>query len=207
MLVRHGCLLLLGVAVIAGFARSASAQTFPSQSVDLEGKVDRFTLSSSGLLDGFLLDDGTEVHVAPYLARQLGRAIRRGESVRITGLRIPDVQVVVASFVLGENTHETVIDRGEAGTVASRPATGSSDVLEAGAVTHLLHGQKGQVDGAVLDTGLIVRLPPNALADRLDLLVVGQQISVKGVEIDTEYGRMLRIESMGASDSELSPVR
>jgi hypothetical protein len=200
-------MVLLGVVVVAGATGRANAQAYPSQPVDLQGRVDRFTLSSGGLLDGFLLDDGTEVHVASYLARQLGQAVQRGETVRITGLRIPGVRVVIASFVLGQNSQKTVIDKGEARMGPSAPVTGTPDASETGAVTQLLHGSQGQVNGALLDSGLVVRMPPNVPVGRPELFIVGQQLAVKGEEIDTEYGRVLRIDSVGASDNELSPVR
>jgi hypothetical protein len=199
-------MLMLGVAVLTGAARRANAHAYPSQPLDLEGKIDRFTLSSGGLLDGFLLDDGTEVHVASYLAKQLGHSVRRGESVRITGLRIPGVRVVIASFILGQSSHETVIDKGASGMDAPAGTTGIPDTSGAGTVTQLLHGLQGQVNGALLDNGLIIRMPPNVPVGRPELFVVGQELAVKGTEIDTEYGRVLRIDSVGATDNELSPV-
>jgi len=36
--------------------------------------------------------------------------------------------------------------------------------------------------------------------------VVGQKLAVKGEEIDTEHGRVLRIEAAGPGYDELTPV-
>jgi len=196
---------LLCVAVMS-WSALAIGQTFASQPVDLEGKVDRYTLSINGVLDGFLLEDGTEVLVAPYLAHQLGHAVRRGETVRITGLRLPGLRTVIASFVYGENTHESVIDRGDPGGASFPPATGTPDTLEEGLITQLLHGPEGRVNGALIDNDLIVRLPANASVEQLELLVVGQRLAVKGEEFDGEYGRVIRIEAAGPSYDELVAV-
>jgi hypothetical protein len=205
--------LVLGLAVIAGSTRWAmsghafSVEVDATQPVDVEGRVGRFTLSSGGLLDGFLLEDSTEVHVASYLAKQLGHAVQRGESVRVHGLRVPGVRMVVASSVTALNTGETVVDKGEVGLEAPISGTGTPDTSEEGTVTQLLHGQSGQLNGVLFDSGVIARLPPGVPVTRPELFVVGQQISLIGDEFSTQYGTVVRIDSMGVSDNELSPVR
>jgi hypothetical protein len=74
-------------------------------------------------------------------------------------------------------------------------------------VTKLLYGLQGQVNGALLDSGLIIRMPRDVPIAQTELFAVGQHIAVSGEEFDTEYGNVIRIDSLGASDNELSPVR
>jgi hypothetical protein len=199
--------LILGMVVIAGSAQ-AKGRTRPSQMIDIQGQVDRFTLSSDGQVDGFLLDDGTEVHVGRYLAAQLAQAVKQGEPVRVRGVQVPGVRVVAASSVTSESTQEAISGTGEARSNFPTPAiAGTPDASGGGAVKQLLHGYRGQVDGAVLDNGLVVRLPPNAPIARADLFVVGHELAVRGEAFETASGRVIRIDSIGASDDDLSPVR
>jgi hypothetical protein len=116
--------------------------------------------------------------------------------------------VVLASSVTGENTQETVTDKGEASLSRPAPASGGMpDASGEGTVTKLLYGLQGQVNGALLDSGLIIRMPRDVPIAQTELFAVGQHIAVSGEEFDTEYGNVIRIDSLGASDNELSPVR
>ena len=198
--------LILGMLHIAGSAQ-AKGRARPLQMVDIQGQLDRFTLSADGQVDGFLLEDGTEVHVGRYLATQLGQAVQQGEPVRVRGVQVSGVRVVAASSVTSEGT-EAIIGTGEAPSNPATPASaGTPDASGGGAVKQLLHGHRGEVDGAVLENGLVVRLPPNAPIARADLFVVGHELAVRGVAFDTAYGRVIRIDSIGASDDDLGPVR
>jgi hypothetical protein len=193
---------MLAVTLAAGFAQQALAET-----IDLEGKVDSFTLSSAGVLDGFILDDSTEVHVSAFLSKQLGQAVQLGEPVMVHGQQVPGLRVVIASMVTGEVTLETVVDAGSKGFDESTHTAGVQATTATGTITRLLHGEQGELNGALLDNGLMVRMPPGVPITRPELFVVGLQIAVGGDEFDTEYGKVIRMFSMGDSDNELTPVR
>jgi hypothetical protein len=45
----------------------------------IKGTVSRFTLTPRGELDGFLLADGTQVHLPPHLSAELAAALRPGD--------------------------------------------------------------------------------------------------------------------------------
>jgi hypothetical protein len=200
--------LILGTTLIAG-STLVKSHAGSSQAADVQGQVDRFTLSCDGTVDGFLLVDGTEVHVAPSLATQIGDVLQHGEPVRVQGMQVPGVRVVTALSVTNENTQEVVIDTGEEGSPNSpTPAVaGAAEAAAEGVVMQLLHGLEGQVDGALLDDGLLVRLPPNAPLARADLFVVGRKLAVRGEAFETAHGRVIRIDRIGGSQDELGPMR
>ena len=59
----------------------------PSQLPATHGTVRFFTLTPRGDVDGFILADGTQVHVPPHLSTQLVAAVRLGDAVTVRGLR------------------------------------------------------------------------------------------------------------------------
>jgi hypothetical protein len=66
---------------------------------DTRGIVQRFTLTPRGELDGFLLTDGTEVHLPPHLSDRLATAVRPGDPVSIRGYRSLTAPLIVATAV------------------------------------------------------------------------------------------------------------
>ncbi len=195
----------LVVAVALVGATVAGAQV-PEPETDLLGKIDRFTLSPSGLPDGFVLDNEIEVHFQRYLCRQLSMALNRGEFVRVRGLYLVNDHVMLGSSVTDVINHQTVVDSGA--PVLPEPAAplgveGSTE----GEVQVVLHDSRGAPDGAILDNDMTVRLPDEVPAVQAGLLEVGQNLAVRGREIETENGHVIRIEAMGPSMSELTPVQ
>jgi hypothetical protein len=185
------------------------AQSVPQDLAVVKGKVDRFTLSAEGLPDGFILEDGTEVHVHVYLARKLVAAVRRGEPVTVRGLRAPAMPFFSASSVTSDLDHKVVADTGslEAGEVPG--ATGqpaAHEVTLEGTIVRPIHRSDGAVIGAFLSSGVEVRMPDGVAADWPNLFKPGQNLAVAGQDVQTEFGRVIRIAMLGPSTSQLSPV-
>jgi hypothetical protein len=203
------CILLMAAVLLPGLA---SAQvTIPSASVPsdlamVRGKGDRFTLSAEGQPDGLILDDGTEVHVRAYLARKLSAAVHRGEPVTVRGLRASGMPFFSASSVSSDLNHQVVTDTGNPGLgEIPQPTTGTPVSLE-GTIARAIHRSDGAVIGAFLSNGTEVRMPDGVSADWPNLFKPGETLAVTGQDIQTEYGRVIRIETLGPSASQLSPV-
>jgi hypothetical protein len=88
-------------------APAYDAQQLP----ETRGTVQRFTLTPRGELDGFLLTDGTEVHLPPHLSDQLATAVRPGDPVSVRGYRSPAAPLIVATTVTDTSTNQTVVDQ------------------------------------------------------------------------------------------------
>ena len=75
--------LLAATLITAGISGVALAQKGPvydpAQLPEVKGKVAQYLLTPRGDVDGFLLADGTEVHVAPRLSTQLVFAVSRAK--------------------------------------------------------------------------------------------------------------------------------
>jgi hypothetical protein len=175
---------------------------------EIRGIVQRFTLTPRGELDGFLLADGTQVHLPPHLTTELAAAVRPGDPVTVRGYRSPSVPLVAAVEVTDSATNQTVIDQGPP-PPGSRspppppgvPAPGAQQTSLNGKVERSLYGPAGDLNGAVLEDGTIIRLPPPVAAQSLSPLAPGQTIAVEGFALGTAYGRVIDAQSV-----ELSPA-
>jgi len=79
---------------------------------EARGIVQRFTLTPRGDLDGFVLTDGTDVHVPPRLSTRLAAAVRPGDSVSVRAYRFATIPFVIAAAVTEPMTNQIVVDRG-----------------------------------------------------------------------------------------------
>ena len=59
----------------------------PGQLPAFNGRVQQFTLTPRGDIDGFILTDGTEVKTPPHLSTQIAVTLRNGDAATIRGLR------------------------------------------------------------------------------------------------------------------------
>jgi hypothetical protein len=79
---------------------------------EIRGVLQRLTLTPRGDLDGFLLNDNTDVHVPPHLSMKLAAAVHPGDTVAVRGYRSAAVPLVVAAAVTNAATGQSVIDQG-----------------------------------------------------------------------------------------------
>ena len=203
-------------------ATAALAQTPPpappggpplawQQSMTIAGKVARFTLTPRGELDGLILGDGTQVHVPPHLSAELAAAVRPDDAVNVSGFRSPTGALFIATSVTDTANNQTVVDRGPPPPGMAppppppgMPAPGAQSATAQGRVQRLLRGPAGDVNGALLDDGTILRLPPPVAYQMA--LMSGQTVAAQGWGLSTAYGRVVDVQSIGASAPQLNPV-
>lgn len=191
----------------------------PQQLPAQRGQIQQFTLTPQGDIDGLILTDGTEVKTPPHLSTQIAYAIKPGDTVTIHGLHAAALPLVRAVSITGDATGRIVIDNGPPGpgrgppvppppiatvTGAGGPLPGLTEVQSR--VRMALHGPQGDVNGALLDDGTIVRLPPPETYRSASLLQPGQTIVAEGTELVTAMGKVLDAQQIGASREQLSLV-
>jgi len=167
---------------------------------ETRGTLQRFTLTPRGDLDGFLLADGMQIHVPPHLTAELAAALRPGDPISVRGYRLPNVPLVVAAEVSDLTTNQTVVDRGPP-PPGSRPlpppAPGAwQPTTLSGKVQTPLYGPAGDITGALLGDGTIIRLPPPVAAQSPSLLAPGQTVAVQGFALGTAYGRVIEAQTV-----------
>jgi hypothetical protein len=92
----------------------------PAQLPSFNGKVQQFTLSPRGEIDGLILSDGTEVKTPPHLSTSIAYAIKPGDAVTIHGLRAAAIPLLQATSITDHTSGRTVVDVGP-GPASGRP--------------------------------------------------------------------------------------
>ena len=166
------------------------------QSMTIGGTVTRFTLTPRGDLDGLILGDGTQVHVPPHLSAELAAAVKPGDAVTVSGSRSPTGALFIAASVADIASNQTVTDRGP-------PAPGLMPPPPPRRVQRLLRGPAGDVDGALLDDGTVLRMPPHIAYQFATLLAPGRTVAAQGWGLNTAFGRVIDVQSVGPSLGQL----
>ncbi len=193
-----------------------------SQLPATRGTVRFFTMTPRGDVDGFVLADGTQVHVPPHLSTQLVAAVRIGDAVTVRGLRAAAIPMVAAMSVTGDANGQTVVDMGPSsrpgrgpgekrghgpGAPAATGRAGAPSSEVSGKVMLLLHGSRGEANGAMLEDGTVLRLPPPEATRLVALLAPGQTVVAQGPGIANNLGRMVDVRAIGALRDQLTQVR
>jgi hypothetical protein len=191
-------------APLAGAAPVYDPRQFPA----INGTVTRYTLTPRGDVDGLILADGTEVHFPPHLSTQLVYAVKPGDAVTVRGLKALSIPLVAAVAITNDRSGQTVTDNGPGfGPGPKGPGDAGQPTSVQGRIQAALHGPREDVNGALLDDGTILRLPPPE-AERLGaLLAPGQMVATQGDAIVTPMGRVLDVQAIGPSLTQLSYIQ
>ncbi|OAF14310.1 hypothetical protein AYJ54_42600 [Bradyrhizobium centrolobii] len=197
------CALLSTTAIGGGAAHSQTMGPMwdPSQLPESRGIVKQYTLTPRGDIDGIILTDGTEVKLPPHLTAQTVFSIRPGDQVSVRGLRARAVALVDAASITNVATGRSVVDSGP----PDRRDRGQDQVIS-GRIAAPLHGKRGEVNGALLDDGTVLRLPPPEAERLQDWLRQGQPVSVRGAILDTPLGRVVDVQAIGSSPEQMSEL-
>jgi hypothetical protein len=163
----------------------------PDQLPAVNGTVRQFTLTPRGDIDGLILTDGTEVKTPPHLSSEIAFSVKPGDRVVIHGLRAAALSLVRAVSITDEATKNTVVDDGPPGPGRRPPPPGGpgaapppppgANVTEAtGRVLMSLHGPEGDINGALLEDGTVLRVPPPDAYRLASLLAPGQTVFAQG---------------------------
>jgi hypothetical protein len=173
----------------------------PAQLPEFKGKVAQYTLTPRGDVEGLILADGTEIQVPPHLGSALVFSVKPGDSVSIRGLKARSVAMVSAVTITNDATGAVV----GGGNASGRPED-MAKMEATGKVKAVLHTPRGDVGGALLEDGTVLRLPPPEAAKQASLLTVGQMVSVKGIGIASPLGKSIGVLEIGPSADKLTKV-
>ncbi len=180
----------------------------PQQLPAQHGQVRQFTLTPRGEIDGLILSDGTEVKTPPHLSTEMAYSIKPGDTVTIHGLHAAALPLVQAVSITDETAGRTIVDNGPPGRgPGALPGPSISGLTEVqGRVRMTLHGPRGDANGALLEDGTVLRLPPPE-ADRFaNLLQPGQPVVAEGDGFANPIGKVLEVRQLGPSHDQLNLV-
>lgn len=159
------------------------------------GDVARFLFNAEGHADGFLLTNGQQVHFPPHLSQALLARVRVGSSVLVRGFKPRRADVLVALSLTTHAGH-TLEDSGAAALGQPKGYSGKPQPVQLdGVVTRRIYAPHGEVCGALLEDGTLLRMHAKGneklqrfLQPGLEVTVWGDQIRVHGqTVIDIAY--------------------
>ncbi|UPG83847.1 hypothetical protein L2Y94_10795 [Luteibacter aegosomatis] len=173
----------------------------PSANATRNGRVARFLVNPNGDVDGLLLADGTQVAMPPGLGNAVAAHVHRGDDVLVDGWRVGDLPLLQAAAVSAKGTRWT--DR----PPTAPPEPPALSPMEAhGQVAQPLYGPRGDINGAVLDDGTLLHLPPPASERTTAWATPHAPVSVKGFGVETRYGRSIQVTALGTRPGSEQPL-
>ena len=132
-----------------------------AQVTSIRGTVSQYLMNPDGLVDGLLLSDNTIVRFPPHMSQQLVQAVKPQDSVRVDGF-FEFQGMIHATTITNANSQQSVVDTPPspqnpppAPNPYARQPMSVSGIIKA-----LTYAPRGEIDGAVLDNGTIVHVPP-----------------------------------------------
>ena len=184
---KYASLFILMAAATCSVAQAKSYSIQSENSLETKGTVERLLMNSQGDVDGFLLNDGTQVSVPPPMAAQLTSVIAPKDKVDVKGFRT-NSRVFEAQSVFNRTTEKSV---------ALTPLNESRQQLSAqGKIRTQLYGARGEVNGVILADGTIVRFGPGFLEKSDVKLDVGQSLRASGLGTKNNIGMALEASQM-----------
>jgi hypothetical protein len=190
----------------------------PDYLPEISGTFERFLLNPHGDADGMILGDGTEVHFPPHMSAELCAAIRPGEKpeIRIRGVR-PRNSALIAAIAIETMDGKRIVDNGAPKKHEKHeekekpdkhgPKPKHEKVQAEGRISHVLHGPKGEVRGALLEDGTIIRIPAHEAEHIAHFLSSGGRLAVRGEGLTSEFGTVIEVREVGPSADELQPLK
>ena len=162
------------------------------------GTLDRFVLNPKADVDGLLLSDGTEIHTPPHLSAQLIKQLKPGASLTVYGVKTRSNDLVIAIAIDPANGTR-IVDHGPGPKYEKphKPREDAKPVTHSGVIQRLLHGPKGNLHGALLDDGTVIRFPPHSAKHFADFLAIDAPLSVRGNALTTGQGTVIDAKAMG----------
>ncbi|GAN77672.1 hypothetical protein [Acidisphaera rubrifaciens] len=203
-----GAVLMAGAAiVVVGRTLGQPVATYdPNQLPAMHGTVAQYSLTPRGDVDGVILSDGTQVHLPPHLGAQLVAAVKPGDAVTFRGLRAQALPLVQALSLTDDASGRGVVDAGPPATPPQPLAMGSQWLQVQGRVREALYGPRGDMNGALLDDGTQVHLPPDQAAKLSAYLAPGRTLVAQGYAATGRYGRSIDAQAIGTAPDALVQV-
>ncbi|AWN52149.1 hypothetical protein [Methylobacterium sp. 17Sr1-1] len=171
----------------------------PGTLPETKGTVKQYTLTPRGDVDGLILADGTEVKLPPRMSGAVVFTVRPGDPVSVRGMRARALPLVDGASLRNEATGAALVTLGP-------PEPAADETVMSGRIAALLHGRRGEVNGALLDDGTTLRLPPHEAARLNATLRAGQSVSLRGAVAKSPLGTVVEVRALGTSLDNLVEV-
>jgi hypothetical protein len=181
--------------LILGWTVIQAQQPGPTTTTTTEGIVHSFTNAPRGEVDGAVLENGVRLHWPPHLQNRFKDILVTGDQVRAIG-RVETAPGGETQFEVqrltnlrsnrtAENPNFGVLPPGPRGRMAP-PAPGPAAVGNqavrtiTGTVRNMNTAPRGEIDGALLDDGVLIHWPPPMQDQFRGLVAAGDRMQATG---------------------------
>ncbi len=187
--------LICNAALLVAQRQSTAASTVAPVST-VSGIVSQFNYGPDGRVEGFLIAPNTLVSLPPDWAIQVEMLAKTGSQVRVTGATTPSPSGM-------QILHPQSLD--VAGKTFTLAVPSQAALCAAsGVIRTLNYGPKGEINGFVLQNGVIARTPPIGAND-VSVVKPGASISVSGFARATPSGRtVVEVQSITANGQSIA---
>lgn len=180
----------------------------PDSLPETVGTFERFVLNPHGEVDGFVLKDKKArllVHTPPHMDKEITRHLRQGETVRVRGVRPRGANLLAAVAVTNAAGRE-IVDNGPDHD-REHPKVKHTEMTAEGTVELSLFGPKGELRGALLSDGTVLRIGPKEAEHVAALLAPGAMVAARGDGLQTKHGRVIHVDEIGPDEDRLKQIK
>lgn len=181
----------------------------PTQLPSFTGVVERYVMDPDGRIGRLLLREGAQVVFPEDIAAEIQRRVPPGAGLVVWGIRARRAPVITMLAWSPDGPAEG----GVGPRFVDRPTWGFGDFVIAGdpmqvsgEVAAPLYTPQGEVMGAILRDGAVVRVPQGVGAALGDRLAAGSRLAAVGRGRTGPLGMALDAERIGASGDALQPL-
>ncbi|QGZ63199.1 hypothetical protein [Paraburkholderia acidisoli] len=167
----------------------------PAHLPEVRGRVTHFLLNPHGDIDGLVLDGRRQVHTPPHLSRTISRHIAQGDRIRVRGVK-PRGADMIAAIQLVTREDRVILDEGPDHPAHPAEPRKRKPMETSGEVLLALYGPRGELRGALLETGTSLRMPPHAAAELTAYLQPGAHVQAWGDGIKTRHGATIDVSDI-----------
>ncbi|EJN14205.1 hypothetical protein PMI42_02219 [Bradyrhizobium sp. YR681] len=180
----------------------------PDSLPEVAGTFERFVLNPHGEVDGFVMKDKQAVilvHTPPHMEAELTRHLKPGEKVRVRGVR-PRGASLLAAIAVSTAGGREIVDNGP-DHERGHPKVKHEPMSVQDRVELSLFGPKGELRGALLSNGTVLRIGPKEAEHFATLLAPGARLAARGDGLQTRHGRVIHALEIGPDSERLTPVK
>lgn len=181
----------------------------PDSLPEMKGRVERFLLNPHGEIDGFVMTSEANtpvlVHAPPHLEAEITRHLKPGDVVRVRGVRPRGANLFAAVRLTASNGTQ-IVDHGPDHN-RKHPKLEKKKISTGGTVRLSLFGPKGELRGALLNDGTVIRIGPKEARQLAKLLAPGAMVAVSGDGLETEHGRVVHAKEIGSDPGRLRRIK
>lgn len=205
---RRAALLLPLLAAEFAFAQAPAQNRLwfdPTQLPRFTGTVERYLPSPAGGVDSLIMREGVQLIFPADTGEAIRSAVPAGRPILVWGIRARSAPVItILAWATTPEEEPRFVERPSWWSGTTAP--GQARIAASGSVRQPLHNTRGEVNGALLEDGTVVRVPAEVAAARAELFRQGARLAATGLGVEGEGGRALFAESLGDNPQSMTPV-